>query len=105
MGERGKFMAAVVTKTYLNYPGAVVEFVGTVALDNSYPTGGYSIALNQFGLQNRVDILLAEDAKGYGFEWDYTNKKLKAYSTGGTEVTNATDLSAITALHVLVRGV
>ena len=70
---------------------------GTIAFSSSYPTGGesYSSAA-KFGL-SRITRLKVFPVQGYTFEHDATNKKIKAYTGGGSEVVNATDLSSVVA--------
>lgn len=66
----------------------------TVTFDASYPTGGESLPLAQLGL-NTCDLVLVSGGAGYPIEYDYANKKLKAYATAGVEVTNETDLHTV----------
>lgn len=84
------------TKVATLYPGDRVEILATFLFDSSYPTGGESLPLATLGLL-RVDSFIADGAGGYAFQWDNTNKKVKAFSASGTEVANTTDLSAVTA--------
>ena len=100
-----------------------------VDFDSSYPTGGESLTPSQLGLET-VAFLIAESKSGYTFEYDYTNKKLKAFTStaahthtentsatyvqnattsssaaaAASEVANATDLSAVTNVRVLAFG-
>lgn len=61
---------------------ALVTF--TVAFDSSYPTGGESLTPEDLGFINHVDVLSCSPKSGVLFEYDYTNKKLKAvFPTGG----------------------
>lgn len=77
----------------------------TMAFDNSYPTNGESVPLSLIGLAT-VDQMIIPSYKGYTFEWDGTNKKVKVFygdyseNTDGAlvEVANAGDLSALTAV-------
>lgn len=64
-------------------------------LDNSYPTGGSVLTPASVGLV-RIDTVDPTSVGGRGFEWIPATNKLKVYSSGTTEVTNATDLSAVT---------
>lgn len=84
--------------------------VSTVALDNSYPTGGEALAASDLGfaLTNDPEFhVVAHSTAGYVTEYDHTNKKLKVYrqkdpaAAGGAdialpEVGNTADLSAVT---------
>jgi len=83
---------------------------GKISFDSSYPTGGESLDLT-----DRLQTVLAvfiENKSGYIFEYDYTNKKVKAYygnydqtSDGAlTEVANTTDLSSITNVRFVAYG-
>lgn len=77
-----------------------------VTLDASYPTGGYtsfsSSLAAKIGLgKSIVAILPAGNCGGYVPSWDATNDTLQIYwgaagQGANTEVTNATDLSAVT---------
>lgn len=79
----------------------------TVAADNSYPTGGYTLAASSLGLGNAantdpeliVDVM--SGTHGYTAEYDYANQKLVFYTSAGTQTANATDLSALTLIHVV----
>lgn len=87
--------------------GGNMEF-GTIAFDSSYPTNGEAIS---FGIAN-VSIVIVAPAGGYTFEYDSSAGKIKAYygdysstSDGAlTEVANATDLSALTAVPYIAIG-
>jgi hypothetical protein len=70
------------------------ETITNVTLDNSYPTGGYTITPQNLGLTSRIDALHPlTSTSGRTFAHDRTNRKLMAHS-GGSQVTAATDLSA-----------
>lgn len=93
-------MPAVVT-TELEVPGegGITHVFGTLAMDNSYPTGGEAI-----GTTGDVDFLyFFAQAGSVSMTYDRANKKIKAYASNGAapallaEVANTTDLSAITA--------
>lgn len=90
--------------------------IAQVALDNSYPTGGYDISavFAEFKLEGSGNLGLAifpaSGVGGYVYAVDYTNKKLKVFrQTAATsaliEVANAVDLSAITRVDLLCWGV
>jgi hypothetical protein len=49
-----------------------------VTLDNSYPTGGWSLSASTLKL-NSVVFVVAEPKNGYVFIYDRTNSKLMAY--------------------------
>ena len=81
-----------------------------VTFDNSYTTGGLAFNPASYGISTPIAVIAA-DASGYSFEYDYTNKKLKAmfydYANSASgpaiEVTAATDLSAVIT-RVIVIG-
>lgn len=84
--------------------------IGSIALDNSYPTGGYALSLT--GVR-RIEALWpcggSGAANGYDYEWDAAAQKAKAYRTDQIddpqeEVPAATDLSAVTALQFVAIG-
>lgn len=52
-----------------------------VALDNNYPAGGYSFSASAVGL-TKINRFKTQDQSGFGFEYDYTNQKLKVYGAG-----------------------
>lgn len=84
---------------------------GTIALDDSYPTGGEAITPADLGLA-QVFALIAFPTAGYVPEWDGTNKKLKMYwadydaAADGAlvEVANTTNLSALAAIPFIALG-
>ena len=77
-----------------------------VTLDNSYPTGGESVTANDLGLNTISGIVVSGGGQGYICQYKPTNAtsgKFIVFSSGTTEVSNATDLSTIT-LSVLAIG-
>jgi hypothetical protein len=103
-------MAAVATikKTHQLASGLSV-FVGTIALDSSYPTGGEAI---DHADVERFDVLTVAGGGGYIFEWDAPNQKLKlmigdnnnAADAVAVEAANTTDVSALSALPFVAWG-
>lgn len=84
---------------------------GTLAFDDSYPTGGESIA-DITGQFRTCQGIVFQPKAGYTFDADIANNKVIAYwvdtSTDGAaqaEVTDETDLSALTAVPFLAWGV
>ena len=61
----------------VNFGGTVRYSTLTIALDNSYPSGGESITPASLGF-SQFDVVMAEPTLGYNFEYDHTNNKLKA---------------------------
>lgn len=98
-----------ITTTILAQPHTVGNrwrTVSKIALDNSYPTGGYAVTPQALGLGSNsftadpeasVEI---DNSLGYGARYDFANQKILLYSSAGTQVTNATDVSAVTDMRV-----
>lgn len=84
--------------------------VTKVALDNSYPTGGYSLKPTDLGFAATTDpefTVSIDEALGWGAVYDYVNQKLMLYAgtaTTSAQVTNTTDVSAVTAMRVVATG-
>lgn len=76
-----------------NYMRRVFKYAGPA----SYATGGDSLTPESIGL-GRIEALLGltiwNGSAVFWGVWDATNKKIVFYSATGTEVTNATNLSA-----------
>jgi hypothetical protein len=87
-------MSLIVTykedKSLLDKCGHGFNFVtGSVAFDSSYPTGGEAMDMSKV-FPTSVHIVLFETKAGYIFEYDYTNKKVKAkYPTKTQAVANS----------------
>lgn len=80
-----------------NYSRRVFQYTGPV----SYATGGDSLTPEEIGL-GRIEAVLGllisnGSAVLFGY-YNRTTKKILWYSATGTEVTNATDLSAYAAV-------
>lgn len=77
---------------------------GTITFDSSYPTGGEALLPTAVGLSSKVEFIDVTSAAGLIFEYDYSNKKIKAIwpttdataPAAGEEVANTTDLSTVT---------
>jgi hypothetical protein len=76
-----------------------------IDLDTSYPTGGYPISL--VGVTNAdgyaIALVEAEPRGAYRFFWNPSTEKLLAFvvsSDSASEVTNGTNLGAVTALQL-----
>jgi hypothetical protein len=112
-------MALVITKDCGNYAGFYTPqcyggqlkiLTGSVAFDSSYPTGGESMDISD--MFTSLKAVFFESKGGYVFEYDYGNKKVKAMmgdndsATDGpmVEVTDKTNLSALTAVKFLAVG-
>lgn len=73
---------------------------------DSYATGGDAcdiVASFNPGLVAASGLIVDPIGQnGYRFQWDATNKKMLSYTSGGTQTTSSTDLSAVGAIDVLV---
>lgn len=100
--------ATVVKKFSLG--GTANLYVGTIAFDSSYPTGGEAIDISSGN--ETLEFVHAQIEGGYAFSWDKANQKLIAWygdynnASDGVliEVPNATDLSALTAIDFVAIG-
>lgn len=105
-------MAAVVTPVVRTRVDKNFKVYTTVALDSSYPTGGEAITANAVGLGTILMGYSPGTTSGYLFQWDNTNSKLLAYyadydavADGALiQVPNTTDLSALTAVPLILIG-
>jgi hypothetical protein len=79
------------------------EIVVDVTLDNSYPTGGYTLTPTTLGVDGVTDYVFAQaTTTGHLPVYNYGTKKLMIFSAG-TEVANTTDLSAV-VLRLIAQG-
>lgn len=82
-------------------------YIGELALDASYPVGGYVIDLPA---NQRIEILMTDSHGGYAPHWDRSAQKLQVQRTGGAlssalaEVAGGTNLSAVTGVPFLAIG-
>lgn len=78
-------MGLTVTKSgdWSGYMGNLRWARCTIAFDSSYPTGGESFTPADLGMKT-FDVVQIQQASGLVFEYDYTNKKILAYSQGVT---------------------
>lgn len=100
-------MAIAIGKVNLDSADHVVgnhrEKIVDVTLDSSYPTGGYTLTQAQLGIDWKPYFILAvPTTTGHDAVYNYSTGKLMMFS-GGTQVTNATDLSAV-VLRVIAKG-
>lgn len=94
-------MTVTIKKKFKCNNGYIV--IADVVLDSSYPIGGEAISAKELGLEV-IEFVNPSPASGYVFEFDHTNKKLKAFyadydaAADGAliEVPDTTDLSAVT---------
>lgn len=68
---------------------------------SSYTTGGEALTPADLGLSKILFVHVQRDATGRSGSYDYTNQKLLAWVSAGTEVTSTTALT----LRVMVYGV
>src|SRR3989338_1715272 len=72
------FTTSIVEKSSI---GNEKRIVASLALSGTYATNGFSVTPSPFGLGLIQDIVF-EEASGYLFNWDATNKKCKAFYPG-----------------------
>tara|TARA_R100001509_G_C4882301_1_gene220552 strand:- start:3549 stop:3860 length:312 start_codon:yes stop_codon:yes gene_type:complete len=77
-----------------------------VTFDDSYPTNGEALDLTAY--VSNIETVHVEVSGGFVFQYDRTNKKLKAFEAGADgdaldEVDNATNLSSVVT-YVTVTG-
>lgn len=89
-----------------NKTSSVLTGTFTVALDSSYPTGGYSLTAAGLGFTTLDYVRAYESASNTRrYVYDHGNSKLMAFvSATEAEVANGVDLSAVTALRLLAIG-
>lgn len=82
--------------------------LGTLAFDASYPTGGEATTIAALGDSFFADTdgvaVMIFPNTGYTFQWHPDTLKVRALSTAATEVSNATDLSALSSVTYLMIG-
>lgn len=103
---------ATYTRVRSNVVGAERQVDVTVACDDDYPTGGYPLTAAEVGLNQ---IFAVSSAVGAGFVFQYvpaslTAGNLFAFETDGdggplVQASSSADLSAVTALPLVVRGI
>lgn len=82
-----------------------------IDFDASYPTGGEELLPGTLGL-TQINFVNATGKSGYIFEYDYTNKKLKAMYPSGdgaanhvaAEVGSTDNLSSLTDVKAMIVG-
>lgn len=91
--------------------GSVLGLLGTITFSGSYATNGDVFTTGKT-LEDRLKriglgkVLYVCPVRGYGLEWDATAKKLKVYSSAGTELAAGAYPAALTATapQVLILG-
>jgi len=96
-------MAATVTTVKSFVTGDRRVSIVNVTGDASYATGGYALTNQQIGGDLETDLVIPTTATtGHTAAWNASTGKLMFFA-GGTEVTNATNVSTVT-VPVLVYG-
>ena len=99
---------SVINKSSVAFADGRTRVVATLTLPSAYPTNGFDVS-QASGLFPSLtfevgDIVCASStSNGNPVFYDKTNAKIKVFSAIGTEVSNATDLSAQT-LTVVAKG-
>lgn len=75
-------MALTISNLKFDIAGVSNVVRGTIGFDSSYATGGESLTPAMLGL-SVIDQITVVDAAGYSFEYDYTNRTLRAYRSAG----------------------
>lgn len=75
-------MALTLASREYHNAGSQRQTVLKATFDSSYATGGEALSAQDFGMKT-VNLVTAEPASGYTFEYDYTNAKLKAFRSAG----------------------
>ena len=87
--------------------GRLFFYLAELDFDSSYPTGGYpwptSIPAPEQHFEDMKGVYF-DNTQGYSLDYDRDNQKVKAFSAAGTEVPNATDLSALTGINMRAEG-
>ena len=107
----GTVGAARTAPVFANSKKPLKIVTGTIAFDNSYPTGGEATTAISAKFATLQGVIF-ESKSGYVFEYDYTNNKVKAMwgdnnnAADGplVEVANTTDLSAVTGVRFFAWG-
>ena len=87
-----------------------------ITFDSSYPTNGEALDLTAY--VSNIENVAIEESGGYVFQYDRTNKKLKAFNVAASdqtptaditaaalaEVTNATNLSSVVTYLTVTGG-
>jgi len=80
------------------------EVRGTIQPDASYTTGGYAVSPPKFNLFQVAGVII-EGVNGYDIYYNKATDKFQFFSSGGTEVTNATDLHLLPAAYFEAKGI
>ena len=88
-----------------NVTGNRITVALKITFDASYPTNGEALDLNT----SNIETVHVEVSGGFVFQYDRTNKKLKAFEAGADgdaldEVDNATNLSTVVTYLTVTGG-
>src|SRR4030095_65755 len=79
---------------------------GTITFGTGYPTNGVDISeiWKRFSKQRLLSLFLDSKGSGRLFEVDFAAKKIKVFTTFGTEAANASDQTAAGTTRFLAVG-
>lgn len=79
---------------------------GTLALDSSYPSGGYPVTPRMFSL-GVIDPggLVCTPSGGFSLNYDSSSGTVRVYQFGSREVPAGVDLSTVTGVSFQAIGV
>ena len=104
-------MALTLTKTSDGVMGDLRYWAGTVALDDSYPTGGEAVASSDFVQFSNIEAVLLGQTiiATKRIVWDPSASKIVLFIEDGTtgieaQAANASDQSAVTDVQLFVIG-
>jgi hypothetical protein len=83
--------------------GSAKMRVCDVDLDESYYTNGEPLSYLSYGF-NHIISVNAQTLAGYTFEYDYTNKVLRAYAGPDIEASPGSDLSDLSDIKMTFIG-
>lgn len=69
-----------------------------ITFDSSYPTGGEALDLTAYVAN--IEGVSVEESGGYVFQYDRSNKKLKAYNVAASDQTPTADITAAALAEV-----
>ena len=100
-------MALTVTETTSTVFGAKRIVFASVDFDNSYPTGGESIAASDFDTLTDIEEIVVASSSPNAGKWvayDRIASKLVVFTAAGTEAADASDQSGFTENLLMVIG-
>lgn len=101
-------MALIFTETAQGVIGDKRYWIGTVAFDDSYDTGGETVAAANFGFQSAIDTVIAGAGSalvhGFVVKYDPSTSKLAASTVSGTPAAASGNLSTVVDVPVFAIG-